>query len=311
MTEQPRWTVLVVPHGPGKSKALEVSRVALRIILGSALALPLTALVLGYTTISKSVDISRLNKLDRQNQLLNRELQQTQLLISELTDTMRVISDHDRKFRVVAGLTPIDSGVQQAGIGGPIGEWPERVQLDSAGVMGRAALAARVDVSALIRRANLMVRSYTEAVDSASTKMDRLRRTPSIMPTHGWLSSGFALSRIHPIHHDARPHEGIDLSAPMGTRIGAAANGMVIAVYNNEPGYGKLVAIDHGNGIVTRYAHCSKILVQVGQRVQRNQDIALVGNTGISTGPHLHYEVIVNGQHQDPLKYILPETIVD
>lgn len=310
MTE-PRWTVLVVPHGTGKSKSMDISRPILRIILGSALALPLTALVLGYTTISKSVDIARLDKLDRQNQLLSQELRQTQNLISQLTDTMRVISDHDRQFRVVAGLTPIDPDVQQAGIGGPSGEWPEREQLDSAGALGKAALAAHVDVSALIRRANLLVRSYSDAVDSASTRHDRLRRTPSIMPTRGWITSGFALSRIHPIYHDARVHEGIDISAPMGTRIIAPAGGIVTTVYNNEPGYGKLVAIDHGNGIVTRYAHCSRIIVQVGQRVQRNQEIAQVGNTGISTGPHLHYEVIISGKHVDPRTYILPETIVD
>jgi hypothetical protein len=308
---EPRWTVLVVPHGIGKSKSLNISRPALRIILGSALALPLTALVLGYTTISKSVDIARLDKLDRQNQLLSQELRQTQSLISELSDTMRVISDHDRQFRVVAGLTPIDPDVQQAGIGGPSGEWPEREHLDSAGTLGKAALAAHIDVSALIRRANLLVRSYSDAVDSASNRHDRLKRTPSIMPTRGWITSGFALSRIHPIYHDARVHEGIDISAPMGTRIIAPAGGIVTTVYNNEPGYGKLVAIDHGNGIVTRYAHCSRILVQVGQRVQRNQEIAQVGNTGISTGPHLHYEVIISGKHVDPRTYILPETIVD
>src|SRR5262252_811771 len=141
MTE-PRWTVLVVPHGPGKSKSMAISRPVLRIILGSLLALPLTALVLGYTTISKSVDIARLNQLDRQNQLLHQELQRTQDLITDLTDTMRVIADHDRQFRVVAGLTPLDSDGQQAGIGGPSGEGPEREQLDSAGMIGKAALAA-------------------------------------------------------------------------------------------------------------------------------------------------------------------------
>lgn len=308
---EPRWTVLVVPHGPGKSKSLDVSRPALRVILGSVLALPLTALILGYTTISKSVDIARLNQLDRHNQLLSQELQQTQRLINELSDTMRVIADRDRQFRVVAGLTPIDPGVLQAGIGGPSGDWAEREQLDSAGPLGQAALAAHVDVSALIRRANLLVRSYADAVDSAARRTDRMKRTPSIMPTKGWITSGFALDRIHPIYHEARVHEGIDISAPMGTRIIAPAGGIVIAVYNNQPGYGKLVAIDHGNGLVTRYAHCSKIMVQVGERVQRNQEIAAVGSTGISTGPHLHYEVIVNGRHQDPRQFILPETIAD
>jgi murein DD-endopeptidase MepM/ murein hydrolase activator NlpD len=310
MTE-PRWTVLVVPHGPGKSKSLDVSRPALRVILGSALALPLTALLLGYTTISKSVDIARLNQLDRQNQLLSRQLQQTQGLITQLTDTMKVIADRDRQFRVVAGLTPIDPDVLKAGIGGPSGEWPEREQLDSAGALGKAALSAHVDVSALIRRANLLVQSYGHAVDSATRRHDRMKRTPSIKPLNGWLSSGFDLARIHPIYHDARAHPGIDISAPMGEKIVAPASGIVSLAYNNEPGYGKLVAIDHGNGVVTRYAHCSKILVQVGQRVQRNQEIAQVGNTGISTGPHLHYEVIVGGKYVDPRNYILPESIVD
>ncbi len=308
---EPRWTLLVVPHGPGKSKSVEMSRAVLRVILGSALALPLVALVLGYTTISKSVDIARLAKLDRQNLLLAQELQQTQDLIAELTDTVEVIAGRDRQFRVVAGLTPIDPDVQQAGIGGPSGEWAERAQLDSAGSLGKAALASREDVSTLVRRANLLARSYGEAVDSASLRMDRMRRTPSILPTQGWITSGFNKARIHPIFHSARAHEGIDISTPMGSPIQASAAGVVTAVYNNEPGYGKLVAIDHGNGIVTRYAHCSRILVQVGQRVQRAQEIALVGNTGIATGPHLHYEIIVNGKHQDPRTFILPESIVD
>jgi murein DD-endopeptidase MepM/ murein hydrolase activator NlpD len=308
---EPRWTLLVVPHGPGKSKSVEVSRPVLRILLGSALALPLVALVLGYTTISKSVDIARLANLDRQNQLLAQELEQTHTLIAELTDTVEVIAGRDRQFRVVAGLTPFDPDVQQAGIGGPSGDWAERAALDSAGPLGQSAFASREDVATLLRRANLLARSYGEAVDSASLRMDRMRRTPSIMPTNGWITSGFNLARVHPIFHNARAHKAIDISAEMGTPIEASGAGIVIAVYNNEPGYGKLVAIDHGNGIVTRYAHCSRILVQVGQRVQRGQQIALVGNTGIATGPHLHYEIIVNGTHQDPRTYILPENIVD
>ncbi|MBI4500319.1 MAG: M23 family metallopeptidase [Gemmatimonadetes bacterium] len=310
MTE-PRWTVLVVPHGPGKSKSLAVSRPALRIILGSALVLPLSALVLGYTTISKSVDIARLNHLDRQNQVLSQELRQTRQLINELTDTVKVISDRDRQFRIIAGLNPIDPGVQQAGIGGPSGEWPEREQLRSAGALGMEALNAHVDVSALIRQANLLARSFSEAADSAETQVDRLKRTPSIMPTRGFLTSQFASIRIHPIYQDARPHEGIDISQQMGAEIRASAGGIVSQVKLNEPGYGNLVAIDHGYGLVTRYAHCSRILVRPGQRVQRGQEIALVGSTGISTGPHLHYEVIVNGKHVDPRKYIFPESIVD
>jgi murein DD-endopeptidase MepM/ murein hydrolase activator NlpD len=130
------------------------------------------------------------------------------------------------------------------------------------------------------------------------------------MPTAGYLSSRFARARLHPIFHEERPHPGIDISAPMGTPILASAGGSVIQV-GTGTGYGMMVTLDHGYGLVTRYAHLSKTLVRVGQRVQRGAEIALVGNTGIVTAPHLHYEVIVHGKQQDPLKYVFPETIVD
>ena len=130
------------------------------------------------------------------------------------------------------------------------------------------------------------------------------------MPTKGWLSSAFAAERVHPILHLARPHEGIDVSAPMGAEIEAPAAGIVTDV-KWEEGYGNMLTVDHGYGLVTRYAHCSKILVARGTRVKRGQKVALVGSTGLSTGPHLHYEVWVNGKPVNPMKYVLPDAIVD
>jgi murein DD-endopeptidase MepM/ murein hydrolase activator NlpD len=108
----------------------------------------------------------------------------------------------------------------------------------------------------------------------------------------------------------ARPHEGIDVAAPLGAEIEAPAAGTVTDV-RWEDGYGNFVTIDHGYGLVTRYAHCSKILVVRGQRVKRGQKIALVGATGLATGPHLHYEVWVGGKPVDPLHYVMPDAIVD
>ena len=99
---------------------------------------------------------------------------------------------------------------------------------------------------------------------------------------------------------------GVPIGAEPLTQIIAAAAGVVVEV-GNESGYGNLITIDHGNGVVTRYGHCSRIIARVGQRVQRGDKIALVGNTGISTGPHLHYEVIVNGKPVNPRKYILDD----
>jgi murein DD-endopeptidase len=96
----------------------------------------------------------------------------------------------------------------------------------------------------------------------------------------------------------------------MGAPIIAPAAGRVISVAN-EPGYGRTFQIDHGSGIITRFAHCSRILVHVGQAVTRGQPIATIGNSGLSTGPHLHYEVHVNGKPVDPLRFVLPDKVTD
>jgi murein DD-endopeptidase MepM/ murein hydrolase activator NlpD len=167
----------------------------------------------------------------------------------------------------------------------------------------------RVDLNALIRRADLLASSFKEASESLAVHSARLSATPSIMPTQGWLSSAFSSMRSHPILHIARPHEGIDVTAPAGSPIEAPAGG-TIRDAGWESGYGNTVVIDHGFGIVTKFAHASKILVRVGQRVSRGQRIALVGNTGLATAPHLHYEVHVNGRPVDPLRYVLPEHVV-
>jgi murein DD-endopeptidase MepM/ murein hydrolase activator NlpD len=277
--------------------------------MGAVLAIPLAALVLAYTTVSKSVDLARLQRLDRQNRFLAEQLERTQLMVAELTDTMTVIVKRNQQVRILAGLEPTDPEVSLAGIGGPRPRTETGADLAEE-PLGQSALSTRADVSTLIRRASLLAKSFDQALDSLSTRRDKLERTPSIWPTDGWLTSSYMAARIHPIHGDARPHEGIDVSAPMGAPIRSSAGGLVIDA-GNELGFGLLVTIDHGYGVVTRYAHCSKILVRVGQRVKRGEVIALVGNTGIATGPHLHYEVLRGGRHENPRDFIFPKSIVD
>jgi len=109
----------------------------------------------------------------------------------------------------------------------------------------------------MIRRATALTASFRAVSDTLTQNFERMAKTPSIMPTTGWLSSHFSLSRFHPILHENRAHEGIDLSAPMGAPIIAPAGGRVISV-GFESGYGNTFEIDHGNGIVTKFAHCSR-----------------------------------------------------
>lgn len=305
-----RWTVMVVPHGSGASKAVEVSQTVLKAVLGIGTAVALVFLVLGGAALSRGISITRSRALVHENQLLADEIQRLRERLAGLHDTLTVFSQRENELRLLAGLSPIDPSVQQAGIGGPAGVWNERDNLSSAGPVAGQALAARTDMDALTRRANVLVHSISEAYDSLSSHQARLASTPSVMPTRGWLTSAFARERLHPILHLARPHEGIDVTAPMGAEIEAPAAGIVTEV-RWEDGYGNILTIDHGYGLVTRYAHCSKILVARGTRVQRGQRIALVGSTGLSTGPHLHYEVWVNGKPVDPMHYVLPDAIVD
>jgi murein DD-endopeptidase MepM/ murein hydrolase activator NlpD len=130
-------------------------------------------------------------------------------------------------------------------------------------------------------------------------------RLPTLPPVRGArVSSPYTATRFHPITRRVQSHFGLDLAAPAGTPILAAGDGLVAAVANT-PAYGLGVDIDHGNGFVTRYAHASRILVEQGQSVRRGQVIALVGSTGLSTGPHLHYEIFRHGWSVDPFDFLL------
>src|SRR2546422_149378 len=223
-----RWTVMVVPHGSGSSRAVEVSQTFVKALVGIGSVVALTFLVLGVAAISRGVNITHSRALENENRLLADEIQRMRERMTGLRDTLQRFGQREQELRLLAGLTPTDTTVQQAGIGGPAGMWAERDSLKALRPRGQEAPAAGI---------------VTEV---------------------GW-----------------------------------------------EEGYGNIVTMDHGFGLVTRFAHCSKILVVRGQRVKRGQVIAKVGSTGLSTGPHLHYEVWVNHKPVDPMKYVMPDAIVD
>ncbi|MCA1827985.1 MAG: M23 family metallopeptidase [Myxococcales bacterium] len=132
-----------------------------------------------------------------------------------------------------------------------------------------------------------------------------LASAPSIWPVRGWVTSDFSV-RLDPYTGERVMHEGIDVAAGVGTPVRAPADGTVV-FSGLEGGYGHVLVIDHGYGLKTRYGHLSRIDVKVGEKVKRGQFVAAVGNTGRSTGPHLHYEVRVNGVADNPRKFILEE----
>jgi len=301
-----RWTILLVPHGSSPTRTLEVSRRAVRVLSAVTVAFLAGALILVVAAIARGVSITHAGLLEDENRSLLVQVQSVRERLAVLGDSLDTLAQHGQEERLLAGLEPLDSAVLQAGIGGPPGEWPERDSLTALGPDGVQAFNARMDVDWLTRRARILTRSADQAYDSLSSHVSRFAATPSIMPVSGPITSPFAAARFDPVLHIVRPHEGIDVGAPPGTPIMATAAGVVAKVGWEPEGYGNYLLVEHGYGVVTRYAHCSKILVTPGQRVTRGQVIALVGSTGEATGPHVHYEVLLNGRPVDPMGFIQP-----
>jgi murein DD-endopeptidase MepM/ murein hydrolase activator NlpD len=288
---------------------VEVSHTVVKSLVGIGGLVVLALVVLGIAAIARGVSVTLDRRLEHENGVLVDEIQRVREQLVFMHDSLNDLSQRQQELRLLAGLEPLDPAVEAGGIGGPQGAWPVRDSLTALGTDGAQALAARLDVEGLARRASILVRSVNQAYDSLSSHEARFSATPSIMPVHGSISSPFAAERMDPILHIIRPHQGIDVAAPIGTAIVATAAG-VVADARWDLDYGNLITIDHGYGVVTRYAHCSRILVVRGQRVKRGQEIALVGSTGESTGPHVHYEVWVNGTAVDPQTFILPENAI-
>ncbi|MCZ6918068.1 MAG: M23 family metallopeptidase [Gemmatimonadetes bacterium] len=283
---------------------------ALKLLCGFSAVFTAALLALTFTAVSKAADLSRLDRLERSNEILAGELSKMTTMVGMLTDTLGAITEQDRTIRLLAGMEPSNPDVLQAGIGGPQGPRSEDDLLLLESELGQRALAARVDLETLNRRALMLASSFRQAADTLSQFTDRLSHTPSIMPVDGFVSSGFSTSRLHPLFKENRPHEGTDVVAPAGASIVATAAGRVVDV-GNKSGYGLVVTLDHGDGIQTRYAHCSRILVQVGDSVERGGKIAEVGRTGWATNNHVHYEVLVHGRQVNPATWIFGERIVD
>ncbi|HXY69110.1 MAG TPA: M23 family metallopeptidase [Gemmatimonadales bacterium] len=290
---------------------MSVSTTVLKLAAGVGAVALASMLAAGYGVVTHAVDLSKSQRLEKTNRALSSEVAVLGQRVSALSDTLAIISRRDDEVRLVAGLEPLSPEVRRAGIGGPTGAWPEREHLlADGGVTGREALSVHLDLDALIRRANVLATSFREAAESLSSHAQQLAATPSITPTTGFLTSKFSYIRYHPILLENRPHEGVDIAAAYGTQIIAPAAGRVIKV-GWENGYGLMVVLEHGYGLETRYAHMSRTAVTVGKYVRRGDRLGWVGSTGLSTGPHLHYEVLVNGRPVDPLRYILPDAITD
>jgi murein DD-endopeptidase MepM/ murein hydrolase activator NlpD len=236
-----------------------------------------------------------LDKLRLEYQLMGRDLDNINEVLADLQQR------DDRIYRVIFEADPIPVSQRQAGFGGT--HYLKRYEgYDNEGLMKDMARKIELMKGKLV----VQSKSYDEIARLIKNKEAMLAAIPAIQPVGNKdltrLASGFGY-RIHPVYKSMKFHAGIDFTAPQGTEVYATGDGVVTHADAKQRDYGNMVEIDHGFGYQTRYAHLAKISVKAGQHVKRGELIGLVGNTGLSTAPHLHYEVIKDGRFINPINY--------
>ncbi len=270
--------------------------------VAGAAGIIVAAIVLVAVRSGEIVRTATVSKLRTENEQLRADLVRFREEAVRLESRMDVGFELQNRARLIASLDPIPDDVWRVGVGGPepdLGRL-ERAYPDS--LFGDID----EDLGRMIRQSELQIESYREVISILESERDVRMATPSIRPLRsGFLSSRYG-RRMDPFRGEIVHHPGIDYRARTGTPVLATAEGTVRQAGRNG-GYGLMIEVVHGNGFKTRYAHLSKILVSRGQKVKRGEVIGLVGNTGHSTGSHLHYEVLHRGVHRDPLPYVMPE----
>ena len=220
--------------------------------------------------------------------------------INTLNKKLADLGNFEQKIRIIANLEPNNDGSSIFGVGGSD---PEDLDPSTMMVQDYQELVRdmHVEISEIDQASHNQQQSFSTIFSQLEGKRNLLAATPSIRPLKGWISSRFGY-RESPFTGRREFHRGLDIATHAGSPIIAPANGLV--TFAGSKGLmGNMVAIEHGFGMVTRYGHTQKLLKKKGERVKRGEVIALVGNTGRSTGPHLHYEVRLNGVAVNPMNY--------
>ncbi|HET9555202.1 MAG TPA: M23 family metallopeptidase [Anaeromyxobacteraceae bacterium] len=239
--------------------------------------------------------------LKEENAQLRSQVLLVQEKVAHISSTLDRVERFDAKLRTA--VTSLQDPERNLAIG-PVGtSEPEAAPAGPAPAAEQSASALPGKLGSLETEAARQEQSLRELQEYFDDQRSLLASTPSIWPTRGWVTSDFG-TRLDPYSAERKMHEGLDIATPYGQAVQVPSDGVV--VFNGlEGGYGKVLVIDHGYGVKTRYGHLSEVFVKLGDRVKRGDKVAAVGNTGKSTGPHLHYEVRVNGIPENPRKFIL------
>ena len=294
------YTILVLSDTPSRARQWHLGERGLRVALfGGALAI-LTIASLVIYSLTVQLDVAEHARLRETVKAQRRVATRLETLAQEVTR----LRTFDHQIRRLAGMEEVQSLMAMGG---------GTLELGKALAAGEQAeyeqLLERLyqDLQRLEREVALRAESLEAVTSYLTQQKNRLAATPSIWPTQdeGYVSSSYG-HRASPFTGRRQMHTGIDIAAPRGTSILAAADG-VVTFSGRMAGYGRVIVVTHGFGFKTFYGHNQKNKVRKGERVKRGQVIGTVGNSGYSTGSHLHYEVLVKDRTINPLKYIVDE----
>lgn len=281
--------ILIFPEGTTRVRHFQLNFALLRFCFYFFLAIFVAVGFLIYDYWRIRIDHPELSQLQMERRLYEQKLVQLTTEVNALRKDMVVLAQNDAQVRTMNQL-PVEEIENPVGVGGPSESTPNRFS------------KIQEEIDQLRVAIDLRRQSQEEIRGLFNDQRSIFSAKPVGWPVKGWLTSLFGM-RKSPFTGRRVFHEGIDIACRTGTPVTASADGIVSRA-GIKSGYGKLVIVDHGYGYQTYYGHNSKIFVKVGQRVKRGDKISAVGSTGRSTGPHLHYEVRLNGTPVNPRKYL-------
>lgn len=292
-------------HFDLESLSLHPNRLSLKGILIKIITYFFAGVVISvafYLALSRFFDSPKERILKRENEQMKLQYEIMQKKFSQISEVIEDLRQRDDNiYRTIFEAEPIPRSVREAGFGG-VNRYVELEGYENSSIV--ISTAKKLDK--ILKQIYIQSKSYDQIIPLALNKEDMLRCIPAIQPVANKglerTSSGWGW-RIHPYFKIKIFHSGIDFAAPIGTEIYATGDGVVEKIENSFHGYGMSIVIDHGFGYKTLYAHLSAFKVRLGQKIKRGDIIGAVGNTGLSTGPHIHYEVIKNSDKVNPVNY--------
>jgi murein DD-endopeptidase MepM/ murein hydrolase activator NlpD len=301
-----KYTFIFVPDVTGKFIRFSTPKIVIKGAVAALAVFVTLFTVFSVTIIKKNEDLRELKDLRSTTAAQKVEIQQFSQKIKMVETQLSRLEKFDRKLRVITALEKQAAAPSELGLGGPNAADSGAEFLSGAGKMNQSMIdTLNGDLGRLHQQAESQEISFFELDEFFKEQSSLLSHTPSIWPVRGWITSTFGYRRS-PFTGLRELHEGLDMATQIGSPIVSPAAGVVVSSGFHR-GYGNLLEIDHGYGVTTRYGHTSKIMVTPGRKVKRGDVVALVGSTGRSTGPHLHYEVVVNGVAVNPYGYILED----